>query len=174
MRHVESCRVQVPHSKNLRGAHDRLSYCNCKYRCCDQSDLVGLPGSTSRRGRPSRWGRARQASDASAAWSRERRGVMRARGIEGIGATPLHRSAVSRPGLHPGEVIAQFGMAGVPEPGECGKFQREHHLDVRRADLGAKGSYYRVMVGPFGSMEKAAGMCGTLKAAGCKCLVQRI
>jgi cell division septation protein DedD len=45
---------------------------------------------------------------------------------------------------------------------------------VRRANLGAKGTYYRVMVGPFGSMEKAAGMCGTLKAAGCKCLVQRI
>ena len=45
---------------------------------------------------------------------------------------------------------------------------------VRRVDLGAKGSYYRVMVGPFGSIEKAARMCGTLKAAGCKCLVQRI
>jgi hypothetical protein len=45
---------------------------------------------------------------------------------------------------------------------------------VRRANLGAKGTYYRVMVGPFGSMEKAAGMCGTLKAAGCKCLIQRI
>ncbi len=40
---------------------------------------------------------------------------------------------------------------------------------VRRADLGAKGIYYRVMIGPFASMEKAAGMCGTLKAAGCKC-----
>jgi SPOR domain len=45
---------------------------------------------------------------------------------------------------------------------------------VRRADLGARGNYYRVMAGPFGSMEKAAGMCSTLKAAGCKCLVQRI
>jgi cell division protein FtsN len=45
---------------------------------------------------------------------------------------------------------------------------------VRRANLVAKGTYYRVMVGPFGSMERAAGMCGTLKAAGCKCLVQRI
>jgi len=45
---------------------------------------------------------------------------------------------------------------------------------VRRADLRALGTYYRVMVGPFGSMERAAGMCGTLKAAGCKCLVQRI
>ena len=64
--------------------------------------------------------RARQASDASAAWSRERRGLMRARGIEGVGATPVHRSAVSRPGLHPGEVIAQSGMARVHEPRECG------------------------------------------------------
>jgi hypothetical protein len=44
---------------------------------------------------------------------------------------------------------------------------------VRRTDLGAKGIYYRVMVGPFASMEKAVGMCGTLKAAGCDCLVQR-
>jgi cell division septation protein DedD len=44
---------------------------------------------------------------------------------------------------------------------------------VRRADLGAKGVYYRLMIGPFASMEKAAGMCGTLKAAGCNCLVQR-
>jgi hypothetical protein len=44
---------------------------------------------------------------------------------------------------------------------------------VRRTDLGAKGVYYRLMVGPFASMEKAAGMCSTLKAAGCNCLVQR-
>ena len=44
---------------------------------------------------------------------------------------------------------------------------------VRRTNLGAKGIYYRAMVGPFASMEKAAGMCSTLKAAGCNCLVQR-
>jgi cell division septation protein DedD len=44
---------------------------------------------------------------------------------------------------------------------------------VRRTDLGAKGIYYRAMVGPFASMDKAAGMCRTLKAAGCNCLVQR-
>ena len=63
---------------------------------------------------------------------------MRASGIEGVGATPIHRSAVSRSGLHPGEVIAQSGMARVHEPGECGKFQWEHHLDVRRAELRAR------------------------------------
>jgi hypothetical protein len=44
---------------------------------------------------------------------------------------------------------------------------------VRRTDLGAKGIYYRVMVGPFASMEKVAGMCKTLKAAGGNCLIQR-
>jgi SPOR domain len=44
---------------------------------------------------------------------------------------------------------------------------------VRRADLGAKGTYYRALVGPFGSSEEAAAMCSSLKAAGGNCLVQR-
>ena len=44
---------------------------------------------------------------------------------------------------------------------------------VRRTDLGAKGIYYRTMVGPFASIEKAAGMCRTLIAAGGNCLIQR-
>jgi SPOR domain len=44
---------------------------------------------------------------------------------------------------------------------------------IRRADLGAKGVYYRALVGPFASMEEAAGMCSSLKAAGGNCIVQR-
>ena len=44
---------------------------------------------------------------------------------------------------------------------------------VRRADLGAKGTYYRALVGPFASSEQAAAMCSSLKAAGGNCLVQR-
>ena len=44
---------------------------------------------------------------------------------------------------------------------------------VRRTDLGAKGTYYRTLVGPFASMEDATRMCSTLKAAGGNCLVQR-
>lgn len=44
---------------------------------------------------------------------------------------------------------------------------------IRRADLGAKGTYYRALVGPFASMQEAAGMCSRLKAAGGNCLVQR-
>jgi cell division septation protein DedD len=44
---------------------------------------------------------------------------------------------------------------------------------IRRADLGAKGTYYRALVGPFASAEQAAEMCSGLKAAGGNCLVQK-
>jgi SPOR domain len=44
---------------------------------------------------------------------------------------------------------------------------------LRRADLGAKGVYYRALVGPFASKEEAAGMCSSLKAAGGDCNVQK-
>jgi hypothetical protein len=44
---------------------------------------------------------------------------------------------------------------------------------VRRADLGAKGIYYRVVTGPFASAGEADQFCGSLKAAGGKCIVQR-
>jgi nitrate reductase NapE component len=44
---------------------------------------------------------------------------------------------------------------------------------IRRADLGAKGIYYRVLVGTFASAEEAAGLCSKLKAAGGNCIVQR-
>jgi|SRR5579883_286122 hypothetical protein len=44
---------------------------------------------------------------------------------------------------------------------------------IRRADLGAKGIYYRTLVGPFATMEQAASLCSSLKAAGGSCLVQK-
>jgi hypothetical protein len=44
---------------------------------------------------------------------------------------------------------------------------------VRRADLGAKGIYYRTMVGPFASADEATDLCSKLKAAGGSCLVQK-
>jgi hypothetical protein len=42
---------------------------------------------------------------------------------------------------------------------------------IRRADLGAAGLYYRALVGPFASAEKAAKLCGGLKAAGGDCVI---
>ena len=44
---------------------------------------------------------------------------------------------------------------------------------IRRTDLGAKGTYYRALIGPFASAEKAAELCSGLKAAGGNCIVQR-
>jgi cell division septation protein DedD len=44
---------------------------------------------------------------------------------------------------------------------------------IRRADLGAKGIYYRTMVGPFASADQATELCSNLKAAGGSCLVQK-
>jgi hypothetical protein len=47
------------------------------------------------------------------------------------------------------------------------------HPFVRRADLGAKGTYYRALVGPFASGGEATELCGKLKAAGGSCIVQK-
>jgi len=48
-----------------------------------------------------------------------------------------------------------------------------HAPIIRRADLGSKGVYYRALVGPYASMEQAAGVCSSLKAAGGNCIVQK-
>ena len=44
---------------------------------------------------------------------------------------------------------------------------------IRRADLGAKGIFFRAMVGPFSSADEATTLCSNLKAAGGSCLVQK-
>jgi hypothetical protein len=44
---------------------------------------------------------------------------------------------------------------------------------IHKVDLGAKGTYYRAMVGPFGNASEASQLCSSLKAAGGQCLVQR-
>ncbi len=44
---------------------------------------------------------------------------------------------------------------------------------IHRVELGAKGTYYRAMVGPFASANEASALCSDLKAAGGQCLIQR-
>jgi hypothetical protein len=44
---------------------------------------------------------------------------------------------------------------------------------IHKVDLGAKGTYYRAMVGPFANAGEASQLCLSLKAAGGQCLVQR-
>jgi hypothetical protein len=48
-----------------------------------------------------------------------------------------------------------------------------HASSVRQVNLGDKGVFYRTLVGPYASMEEAAQMCSSLKAAGGSCIVQR-
>ena len=45
--------------------------------------------------------------------------------------------------------------------------------NIQRADLGDKGTYYRVRVGPMASRESALRLCERLKSAGGSCFVTR-
>jgi cell division septation protein DedD len=48
-----------------------------------------------------------------------------------------------------------------------------HEANIRRADLGDKGVYYRAQIGPFATADQANAFCGDLKAAGGQCIVQK-
>ncbi|MCV6577405.1 MAG: SPOR domain-containing protein, partial [Cohaesibacter sp.] len=45
--------------------------------------------------------------------------------------------------------------------------------DIKRADLGSKGVFYRVRVGSFADRSGAIALCESIKAAGADCLVAR-
>lgn len=68
-----------------------------------------------------------------------------------------------------GEAQAAFRSLQAKFPQELGS----RHAEIHRADLGAKGVYYRALVGPFASAEQASSLCRSLKAAGGSCIVQR-
>ena len=44
---------------------------------------------------------------------------------------------------------------------------------ITRTDLGDKGVYYRVTIGPFDTSDAAGQVCGDLKTAGGQCVVQK-
>ncbi|HEY6833723.1 MAG TPA: SPOR domain-containing protein [Pseudolabrys sp.] len=44
---------------------------------------------------------------------------------------------------------------------------------IHKVDLGAKGVYYRAMVGPYANQAEAGQVCSSLKSAGGQCFVQR-
>jgi hypothetical protein len=67
------------------------------------------------------------------------------------------------------EVQSSFQALRAKYPDVLGK----REPIIRRADLGAKGIYYRALVGPFASADEAAAMCSSLKAAGGNCIVQK-
>jgi hypothetical protein len=44
---------------------------------------------------------------------------------------------------------------------------------IHKADIAGKGTFYRAMVGPFGTGDEAVQFCTSLKSAGGQCVVQR-
>jgi len=50
---------------------------------------------------------------------------------------------------------------------------RNHNFTVQRADLGARGIYYRVLVGPYLSHFVASAYCSEVRSAGRDCMVLR-
>jgi hypothetical protein len=57
--------------------------------------------------------------------------------------------------------------------GKYGSVLGGRSMFVHKVELGAKGTYYRAMVGPFASQAEASQLCSSLKSAGGSCLVQR-
>jgi cell division septation protein DedD len=68
-----------------------------------------------------------------------------------------------------GEAQAAFRSLQGKFPDQLGG--RQSH--IAKVELGAKGTYYRAMVGPFANAGEANQLCSSLKAAGGQCLVQR-
>ncbi len=67
------------------------------------------------------------------------------------------------------EAEAAFRSLQAKFPSQLGGRSAQIH----KADLGAKGTYYRAMVGPFANAAEAGQLCASLKAAGGQCLIQR-
>lgn len=69
------------------------------------------------------------------------------------------------------EADAQSAFRGLQSkyPDQLGGRQ----LQIHKVDLGAKGTFYRAMVGPFANANEAAELCSSLKSAGGQCLIQR-
>jgi len=67
------------------------------------------------------------------------------------------------------EAQASFHSLQAKYPNQLGGRQ----VLIHKVDLGAKGTYYRAMVGPFANASDASALCSSLKAAGGQCLIQR-
>lgn len=67
------------------------------------------------------------------------------------------------------EAMAAFRSLQAKYPQQLGN----RRAVIRRADLGARGVFYRALVGPFASGEDATRLCSSLKAAGGGCIIQR-
>lgn len=84
-------------------------------------------------------------------------------------------------GARSGSHLVQVGAFGSESEanGQWSKMQGKFgalvggkSTDIERADLGAKGIFYRLRLGPFASSSDAKAFCDSLKARGQDCLVK--
>jgi len=68
-----------------------------------------------------------------------------------------------------GEAQAAYRSLQAKYPSQLGR----RELSIHKVDLGAKGTFYRAMIGPFANANEASELCSSLKAAGGQCLIQR-
>lgn len=94
-------------------------------------------------------------------------------------AAPASAPAVSGGGGYAVQVSAQRSEAEAQAafrglqakyPSQLGSRQPM----IRRVDLGAKGIYFRALIGPFANSAEASNVCNSLKSAGGQCIIQRI
>jgi cell division septation protein DedD len=67
------------------------------------------------------------------------------------------------------DAMATFQSIAKKYPGVLGGMKPS----IKQADLGDKGTYFRVRVGAYSSRDEATALCVKLKAAGGACVVSR-
>lgn len=95
-----------------------------------------------------------------------------------LAAVPSANPASAARGAYAVQVSSQRSEAEAQTAyrvlqGKYGSVLGSHSMFVHKVELGAKGTYYRAMVGPFGSQAEASQLCSSLKSAGGNCFVQR-
>jgi cell division septation protein DedD len=93
-------------------------------------------------------------------------------------AAPRSRNVAAGGGAYAVQISSQRSEAEAQAAfrGLQGKFPSQlggRQPLIHRVDLGAKGIYFRAMVGPFANANEAGELCSSLKAAGGSCLVQK-
>ena len=117
------------------------------------------------------------ATDATAA-APPARALMRTATVAAPAQTASTRTAQPATGSYAVQVSSQRSEAEAQAAFRSLQAKYPNQLGGRQAlihkvELGAKGTYYRAMVGPFATANEASELCSGLKAAGGQCLVQR-
>ncbi|KQS74427.1 hypothetical protein ASG25_00510 [Rhizobium sp. Leaf384] len=99
----------------------------------------------------------------------------------GAASAPADTSPVQTASIAPGSYVVQ--VASLPSEAEAQKSYKSlsgkfgsviagRGVDIKKADIAGKGTYYRVRI-PAGSRDEANALCSRLKSAGGSCLVTR-